>query len=381
VLNYLGRRGQAVEIIGQLIRENKTQNTSVPELPFLLPIPELDSLPVHTDFGKWLTVRTVESWIALKNVSTYFCGEEELSLLSMLDKNPEAESGTKRKGILASKLHGIGIEHKLSFNFHLNHWFWEPLANNMDETSTSNKINPAFDLKNLPSEIIDAKVKVNGSDTSDPVTIKIPKREVFRLNNIFQKNEYGLPKGVNITEKSVIVDVGANVGAFAIYAHMWNSNANIYCFEPNPQVIPLLELNTQHFPNIERNYSALGETGGELSLYQHPYNTGESTTSQQIAGGKKVKVEVRNSGKFLSEKGISEIDVLKIDTEGAEVPILAGLKDFLPYTKVVMLEYHTEEDRRKIDEMLSGFQLYSADVQELWGIGTVKYINRKLLNN
>lgn len=381
VLNYLGRRGQAVEIMGQLIRDNKTQNSSAPERPFLLPVPELDSLPVHTDFEKWLTVRTVESWVTLKNVSTYFCGEEELSLLGMLDKNPEAESGTKRKGVLASKLHGIEIANELSFDFNLNHWFWEPLANNTERTSSNNRIDPAIDLKNLPSEIIDAKVTVNGNETLKPVIIKIPKREVFRLNNIFHKDEYRLPKGINITENSVIVDVGANVGAFAIYARMWNSNANIYCFEPNPQVIPLLELNTQHFPNIERHYSALGEVDGELSLYQHPNNTGQSSTSQQIAGGKRVKVEVRNSGKFLSKKGISEIDVLKIDTEGAEVPILAGLKDFLPYTKVVMLEYHTEEDRRKIDEMLSGFQLYSADVQELWGIGTVKYINQKLLNN
>ncbi len=379
ILNYLGRRGQAVAIMARLMRDNRSQTKSVSDRPFLLPVTELDALPVHTDFDKWLTVRTVESWVALKNVSTYFCGEEELTLFGMLDKNPEAEPSTKRKGILINKLHGISFDKDLSFNFDLNDWFWKPLTNHTEQTSS--KINPAHDLKNLPSEIIDAKVKVNGSKSTEPVTIKIPKREVFRLNNIFQKDEYRLPKGVQITENSVIVDVGANVGAFAIYASMWNSNANIYCFEPNPQVTPLLDLNTQHFPNIERHYSALGEADGELSLYQHPYNTGESTTSQQIKGGKKVKVEVRKSGELLKERGISEIDVLKIDTEGAEVPILAGMKDFLPYTKVVMLEYHSEEDRRKIDEMLSGFQLYSAEVQELWGIGTVKYINRHLLKN
>lgn len=381
VLNYLGRRGQAAEIMRQLIHKNKTQGKPAPDRPFLLPIPELDSLPIHTSFEKWLTVRAVESWISLKNVSTFFCGEEELTLFGMLDKNPEAEPGTKKKGILANKLYDIDVADDLSFNFKLNHWFWTPLVNSTGNNLKTSKTNTDFDLKNLPSEIIDVKVKVNESDFSEPVYIKIPKREVFRLNNIFHKNEYRLPKGVEINEGSVIVDVGANVGAFAIYANLWNSNANIYCFEPNPQVTPLLELNTQHFPNIKRYYSALGESDGELSLYQHPYNTGETTTSQKIVGGKKVKVEVRNSGKFLNEKGISEIDVLKIDTEGAEIPILTGMKDFLPYTKVVMLEYHSEEDRRKIDELLSEFQLYSADVQELWGIGTVKYINQKLLNN
>ena len=74
---------------------------------------------------------------------------------------------------------------------------------------------------------------------------------------------------------------------------------------------------------------------------------------------------------------VTEIDVLKIDTEGAEVDILEGMVDYLPKTKVVMAEYHKEEHRKKIEAYLEGFILYSAEIQDLRGIGTVKYANLK----
>lgn len=379
VLNALGKRGQAVEIMERLMRDNKYSAISHADLPFMLPLPEQDSLAIHTDLKKWLTVRTVEAWMSLKNVSTYFSGEEELSLLGMLDKNPESAPVTRKKSILSNELHGSGSTNNISFNIHLNHWFWNSRTIDSKRTDQENK-SKSIVSSCLPSEIIEAKVNCKGSGKSDPIYIKIPKREMFRLNNIFNDDEYSLPDGFRISADSVIVDIGANVGAFALYAAQWNKEATIYCFEPNAQVAPLLETNTKQYANIDRNYFALGESDGELELYQHPVNTGQSSTSHAIKGGNTINVEVRHSGSVLNERGVTDIDVLKIDTEGAEVPILAGLKEFLPRTKVVMLEYHSEADRRKIDELLPGFLLYAADVQKLWGIGTVKYINKKLLN-
>ena len=62
---------------------------------------------------------------------------------------------------------------------------------------------------------------------------------------------------------------------------------------------------------------------------------------------------------FLCEHGIEQIDVLKIDTEGCEVPILRSLNRYLPEVKVLYVEYHSERDRRMIDEIL-------ADTHVLW---------------
>jgi FkbM family methyltransferase len=382
-LNMLGKRGQAVEVIEKVMESTSGGNREVTvNMPFMLPLSSQDQAPVHTDFKKWLTVRIVEAWISLKNVSTYLTGEQELNILDLLDANPENSTEIQKKIILAADLHQKNSDSEITENITFNEWFWSRFINtgNNEIDFDNISLNGNGTSENqTPSKIIDVKLDFDSQSHMDSLDVKIPEREVFRLKNIFNDNEYSLPNGFEIEDDGVIVDIGANVGAFAIYAKSWNKNASVYCFEPNPQVLPLLESNTQNFSNIDKKFVALGDTDGELTLTQHPINTGQSTTSHNVEGGKTLSVEVQHAGRALQRADITEIDVLKIDTEGAEVSILKGLKEFLPVTKVVMLEYHTEEDRRQIDNLLHVFRLYSADVQQLWGIGTVKYVNQKLL--
>jgi hypothetical protein len=51
--------------------------------------------------------------------------------------------------------------------------------------------------------------------------------------------------------------------------------------------------------------------------------------------------------------GVDRISVLKIDTEGCEVPILTDIAAMLPKVDILYLEYHSEQDRREIDAMLA----------------------------
>ena len=55
----------------------------------MLPLPEQDHSQIQTNFKQWLTVRMVEAWISLKDVTTFLSGEQEQDLLDMLEENPE----------------------------------------------------------------------------------------------------------------------------------------------------------------------------------------------------------------------------------------------------------------------------------------------------
>lgn len=223
-------------------------------------------------------------------------------------------------------------------------------------------------------------VRFSEQSSAKDFEIAIPENEVHRIYNIFERREYSLPVNTNIGDDLTVVDVGANVGVFALYSQLFGRNVDVFCFEPNPQVFPLLERNTNGNPNIKIFNNALGAFNGTLTLHQHPLNTGQASTTIDFDGAEKVEVPVRNSGEMIQQElGIKKIDVLKVDTEGAEVSILEGLRNLLPNTKIVMAEYHTESDRKKIEEMLTDFLLYSAEVQELRGVGTVKYANLKFL--
>jgi len=67
---------------------------------------------------------------------------------------------------------------------------------------------------------------------------------------------------------------------------------------------------------------------------------------------------------FAAETDMTRPDIIKIDTEGCELPILSALSECVRATKVLYLEYHSEEDRIAIDEMLRPTHiLYSGNVQ------------------
>ncbi|WP_421774935.1 FkbM family methyltransferase [Gracilimonas sp.] len=233
-------------------------------------------------------------------------------------------------------------------------------------------------FKNTPSEVVEAIVNTPDLKYSEPLRVAIPESELFRLKNIFTDHEYGLPSIFQLSENSVVVDIGGNVGSFSLYARQWNSDCQIHTFEPNPQVFPLLAHNTKDLNHITINQVALSDENGEINLFQHPANTGQSSTVK-MEGGHQVAVKMQKSGEALAEKGINKIDVLKIDTEGAEVPILRGMKNLLPNTGFIMLEYHSEKDRREIDAILSGFSVYDSAVSFPCEVGTIKYINNRIL--
>ena len=338
-LNALGKRSQAVEVMQKLIQTTKLgqENMNV-ELPFMLPISEQDNAPIKTVLSKWLMVRTVEAWILLKDLTNYMSGPQERKLIEVLEGNPE-----------------VCIDRLLLNGY--------KKQKNMFTQELENKLN-------LPSKVVDAKV--------GEFSILIPRNELFRLKNIFSENEYSLPSNYVVDNNSVIVDIGGNVGAFSIYATQWNQEAEIYSFEPNPQVFPLLKINTQNFKNIHSHFYGLGEKNEMLTLYQNPNNTGASSTSSNYVGSTKVEIEIRSAIQVLNELNIERIDVLKIDTEGAEVPILKSLEPMFSEIDVIMLEYHSLKDRELIVNMLSDFDFYSPEKRLSNGVGTIKCINKSI---
>jgi len=100
-LNALGKRGQAVEVMQKLLETTKLgQQNMNTDLPFLLPLAEQDQSNIKTEFNNWLTVRTVEAWILLKDLTTYLSGEQEKKMMEVLEGNPEVGKWTDRISLI-----------------------------------------------------------------------------------------------------------------------------------------------------------------------------------------------------------------------------------------------------------------------------------------
>ncbi len=227
-----------------------------------------------------------------------------------------------------------------------------------------------------PSEL--TKVFIKATNKEYPVIL--PKNELFRIGNIFKQHEYNIPQQLLSRGPLTIVDVGANVGLFTLYMCMVASIRTIHCFEPAPATVKLLRQNLNDVPDVRIHPFGLTDHDGTAVMALDPANTGQNSISRSTPKNEGVEVPVYDASSVLTQFGLRTIDIIKIDTEGSEVPIISSLSSRLDTVGIVMLEYHSEKDRRTIDALLSDFKLFGSS-SSMIGIGTVKYINKRWLND
>ena len=118
-----------------------------------------------------------------------------------------------------------------------------------------------------------------------------------------------------------------------------------------------------------------------LPLYRGKYDSGMSSViKSESTRNESERSALRSVRDWLAENSISRVDVLKIDTEGCEVPILEALSDLLPQVKVIYLEYHNDDDRKEFDRILGDTHLL-AHGQMMVHLGEVTYVAKDVVRS
>lgn len=160
-----------------------------------------------------------------------------------------------------------------------------------------------------------------------------------------EESEYWLPDPIE--RPRVILDIGGNIGCTAVYFARQYPEAMIHSFEPDPHNFELLRMNTTPYQNIKIYNVGLGDSDQELPLgsTEDSINHGAKTLLIERHRAESSKcVSVRNAYVFLTELGITNPDIIKIDTEGYEYPILKSLKPTVSQAQWVFGELHDSQD-------------------------------------
>lgn len=197
------------------------------------------------------------------------------------------------------------------------------------------------------------------------------------LDEILARDCYPVVPGVSGI--ATIVDIGANVGIAAARLRLAYPDARILCFEPNPGALPFLRINAER-ARVEVLEYGLADMDANLPLYQGVTSSvTASLTAHHLTQTHPLgDVTIRAAGSALAELGVSSIDLLKIDTEGAETPILRSLAPFLAKVRIAHLEFHSESDRRAIDAMFAPTHLLWSGTVERGHLGQITYVRRDL---
>lgn len=181
---------------------------------------------------------------------------------------------------------------------------------------------------------------VTARTPTGPLTMTLPTFHDLRtVNEIFNRKDY--PAGENV---GVVVDLGANIGISALFFLSRNSYSRVYCYEPSPVNLQRLEHNLLPYgPRAIIDERAVSDESGTFQFNAEPVGRYGGLLSEAYTEPvvNVIDVEVIDINTALESVLAVEghINVLKIDTEGTEIPIVKAIRpDILQRIDEILME-------------------------------------------
>lgn len=146
----------------------------------------------------------------------------------------------------------------------------------------------------------------------------------------------------SIQESPIILDCGANLGIATLYFKWLYPKAKIHAFEPDPTAFAMLQRNVaqNHLTDVVLDNCALWHEDGTVQFFVDRNNPGSLHLSTDASRyqGEAIQVPSRKLSGFIQ----AEIDLLKLDVEGAEYHVLCDLvsNGKIHWIRQMVIEYH-----------------------------------------
>jgi len=150
-----------------------------------------------------------------------------------------------------------------------------------------------------------------------------------------------------LSEDSVVLDIGANIGNHSIYLASI-VGCKVVCFEPDKNLIKAIEYSSKENSlgnKIITHTVAVGDIEGVCSLAMNPENP-NSVGSQQVVVGDGIVPMIT-----IDSLQLDRVDCMKIDVEGFEEKVLIGAINTIKKTKPII--YAEAWNKESLDKILN----------------------------
>ena len=194
----------------------------------------------------------------------------------------------------------------------------------------------------VPPQVEEAVIQIQHPLGKRALHLRTFAGDIDIFYEIFFKKIYALPRVEKAAVKTV-VDLGANIGLSALYFLQQYPQAQVICIEPD----------ASNFEMLQKNFSQEIKTGKVKVLQEAAMGTDGFVSFESADAKYNSRVTQDGTGKkipaismvsLMQRAGISHIDILKIDVEGAEKYIFSGNIDWLQKVDNILLETHSDED-------------------------------------
>lgn len=207
---------------------------------------------------------------------------------------------------------------------------------------------------------------------------------------IFIRKNYN-PKGFEIEDKDVIIDIGANMGIFSIYAAKKAKNGKVYSFEPFKEHYERLEkdIKLNNLKNVQIFNEGISKKVGKQELFISNISSGMHSLYFKNKNKGNQIVNITTLNKVIKENNLYKrgIDFLKIDCEGSEYDIIYSTsKNYLKKIKKISMEWENIDDKKRNCQYMkkfledSGFKVFLRKIEINQKQGILYAINKNQLS-
>jgi FkbM family methyltransferase len=185
--------------------------------------------------------------------------------------------------------------------------------------------------------------------------------DVAVLREVFTQNSYD----TTCVDPKIVVDLGSHVGSSVLFFTRRFPAARVLAVEADPRNYRKLVRNVGHLPQVTALNLAVSDKTGDTEMFSaggldswKSSTVGEATPFSTV-----VRVQADTLDSILKRSNITEVDLLKIDVEGAEMQVLRAF-DGLSRVRRIVGEAHpdlmggTMDDLRRV---LDGFDVEIAE--------------------
>jgi FkbM family methyltransferase len=147
---------------------------------------------------------------------------------------------------------------------------------------------------------------------------------------------------------ATFIDVGANIGTYTLVASEV-ATATVLSIEPHPSTFAMLlrNVNSNGRTNVACLHVAISDHEGQVPFTDRAGSPINRVLGSSQNGETCIRVPCRTLDRTCREFKIQP-DIVKVDVERHEGRVLAGFRQFLPRTKLLLIEGGEQPDARSI---------------------------------
>jgi FkbM family methyltransferase len=199
---------------------------------------------------------------------------------------------------------------------------------------------------------------------------------LYKLQFLLGTYERGTVRAVRrlLRPGMTALDVGAHAGYYTLlFSRLVGPGGRVLAFEPHPQTFAVLSRNARRraLANVELSASAVSDREGEARLWQTELSVGHSLLPVKPGAARSLPVTTTTLDAVSRAEGLARADLVKVDVEGGEAEVLAGMRDLAARSPglAVILEYKPEILRARGEDLPAFLgRLAAGGFEEVWAL-------------